>query len=114
MRKTSHTPGPWVAVETGDAGYAGDSGRFHIEERSTDAQWVIAATVGDVRSIAGEEAANARLIAAAPDMLLCTELLESLCAWLLHAFGPDSPAGKEAAFRAREARAALTKASAKS
>lgn len=35
------------------------------------------------------------------------ELLESLCAWLLHRFGPGSPEGKEAEFRLARALAAL-------
>lgn len=34
-------------------------------------------------------------------------LLNSLCAWLLHRFGPDSPEGQEASFRAIAARNAL-------
>lgn len=36
-----------------------------------------------------------------------TVLLESLCTWLLHRFGPESPEGKEASFRLTKARAAL-------
>ncbi|WP_424140269.1 hypothetical protein [Roseomonas chloroacetimidivorans] len=56
--------------------------------------------------------ANARLIAASPDLHQCTELLDGLCAWLLHRFGPDSPEGREATFRQEKARAALARASA--
>ena len=37
-------------------------------------------------------------------------LLESLCAWLLHRFGPDTPEGREAQFRLAKARAAIAKA----
>lgn len=48
-----------------------------------------------------------RLIAAAPSLVEAVKLLESLCAWLLNAFGPDSPAGKEAQFRLEAARTAL-------
>lgn len=44
------------------------------------------------------------------DLLQSAILLESLCTWLLHAYGPDSPAGKEAQARVQQARAAIRKA----
>lgn len=42
-----------------------------------------------------------------PECYECAVLLESLCAWLLHRFGPDSPEGQEAAFRLTKALAAI-------
>lgn len=37
----------------------------------------------------------------------CAVLLDSLCAWLLHRFGPETPEGREALARQHIARAAL-------
>jgi len=61
MSETSHTPGPWEAAERGDyADFDGDSRVILGDDRRI-------AVVQDSGSI--EDAANARLIAAAPDML---------------------------------------------
>lgn len=57
-----------------------------------------------------EKIASTRLISAAPDLYHCADLLESLCAWMLHRFGPDTPEGNEASFRLTAARAAIAKA----
>ncbi|WP_343518126.1 hypothetical protein [Sphingomonas sp.] len=77
------TPGPWEAVPAGADGYCGDTGRYHIEERGTDAQWVIAATVGNVNALKADEWANAQLIASAPDLL-------AACRWAESALAPFS------------------------
>lgn len=42
----------------------------------------------------------------------CAELLESLCAWMLHRFPTESPEAKEASFRYQKALAALRAAEA--
>lgn len=68
--ETKHTPGPWGAEPMED----GCSVAYRINDASG---YEVAVTSG--RDSDGEEAANARLIAAAPDMLaalcsLCNEL----------------------------------------
>ena len=60
--------------------------------------------------VSGIDNADACLIAAAPESHECTVLLDSLCAWLLHRFGPDSPEGREASARQAKARIAIAKA----
>jgi hypothetical protein len=49
------------------------------------------------------EAAEAELAKARE----AAQLLDTLCSWLLHRFGPDTPEGMEATFRQAKARAAL-------
>ena len=57
-----HTPGPWKAIKRG----VNDEHVILPSERHRSAEsWYIASTTGNVP----EDAANARLIAAAPDML---------------------------------------------
>lgn len=58
-----HTPGPWVAKFAGDRGV---EGRYDID--ATNGIF-IAETLGGMSGGCGEQAANARLIAAAPEML---------------------------------------------
>jgi hypothetical protein len=90
------TPGPWVALRNNVIVARGTGGnqRNLFEPCWTDTQG----------------RADGRLAAAAPELHQSATLLESLCTWLLHAHGPDSPTGKEAQFRLTQARAALTKA----
>jgi hypothetical protein len=68
MSKPMHTPGPWSLTGPRFAGYdvhAGVvSGKFNIENRVASV---------DARSSANETSANARLIAAAPDLLEACE-----------------------------------------
>lgn len=61
-----HTPGPWVA---GEPDWCGD---YTIE--SDKAPWAIAAVISNFRTPAVVEA-NARLIAAVPDLLEALRLL---------------------------------------
>jgi hypothetical protein len=66
--KTQHTPGPWTPHK--DA-----SPRIHWVEADNRHQFTIIRHLGD----AGEAAANAQLIAAAPDMLAALQsALDSL------------------------------------
>jgi hypothetical protein len=62
---SGHTPGPWIAEE--DETVDSDGTQFE-----SAFPWLIEAgtcTVAGVSGIGGEAAANARLIAAAPDLL---------------------------------------------
>ncbi len=96
---TKHTPGPWRVNAGNETEIM--AARFNVAR----------AHCGGAYGIKLPEAeSNARLIAAAPDLLACAELLDGLCAWLLHCHGPDSPEGKEAQFRLTAARAAIEKA----
>ena len=72
-----HTPGPWV-VET-----AGDEFRVATSERSFDGSTVgyrIATIVDTALWVYPEHRANARLVAAAPELLGALEALEAACA----------------------------------
>ena len=77
-------------------------------------------TIAEVRmgsdDVDGDFEANAQLIALAPTLAALVlearealELTESLCAWLLHRFGPGSPEGKEASCRLAKVRTTLAK-----
>lgn len=65
---TNHTPGPWTIEETGQGFPEIVSGKYHI-----------ALSGGSVRFSTSEAMANARLIAAAPDLL---DALWHIAAWL--------------------------------
>lgn len=73
-QRTEHSAAPWIVIEVHDNtdSYVPGEGRFHIQDGS-DEGWVVAATIGDVSSVARHEHANARLIAAAPDLLAALE-----------------------------------------
>jgi hypothetical protein len=104
------TPGPWAHREGGS--YCGDTGRYEI--LSDDDGWVVASTIGDVSDLYPQEEANARLMAAAP------ELFEALDDILIHCLADieaeeqrDEPNERAlAVYRARRDRAnvALAKA----
>ena len=111
-----HTPEPWVVGNGGHSHGAefelrgGDDDEIYI----TGFQWASPGDpeVGSMPSYS-QARANVVLCAAAPDLLQSAKLLEGLCAWLLHAHGPDSPSGKEAQFRLAQVRAAIAKATGK-
>lgn len=93
MSEAKHTPGPWQACDVGD--YSDYDGRCRVI-LGNDLR--IAVVLGDH----DESAANARLIAAAPDLLEELEDMVSLVEYLMN----DSYDNKETA----EARAAIAKA----
>jgi hypothetical protein len=63
VMNTKHTPGPWLFVESRDVWSDADS----REEREDASPWCIATV--HAREDKAVRAANARLIAAAPDLL---------------------------------------------
>ena len=93
MSEAKHTPGPWQACDVGD--YSDYDGRCRVI-LGNDLR--IAVVLGDH----DESAANARLIAAAPDLLEELEDMVSLVEYLMN----DSYDSKETA----EARAAIARA----
>lgn len=109
----AHTPGPWTADEHADSedrGYLADddSGHFNIRSAGPLA-WVIAVTIGDVAVPKRDEKANARLIAAAPDLLeACDEALNVLIGCCVPAGGADDR--KHILDAKAQLRAALAKA----
>ncbi len=73
-----HTPGPWIVVYRAEQDGKGGSSQFSIEANISPAMKKIIAEVG--RWGTDENEANARLIAAAPDLLLELESLLG-CFW---------------------------------
>lgn len=104
----AHTPAPWeissVSQDTGAIGIAKD--RILIAEAHNGYSFMDVVR-GDHPEM---QRANARLIAAAPDCYECTVLMESLCVWLMHRFGPGTPEWREAQFRLDKARGVVAKA----
>ena len=97
---SAHTPGPWVKRDGEVLGSNGKRVRFG------HSGFALA-----LESNPGAEAmANTAVAMAAPELKQSAELLESLCLWLLHRFGPVSPEGREAEFRLEQARNAIAKA----
>ena len=60
--KTTHTPGPWLLVEQGDA-------NEYAVLTPDKKEWVIAFRLNPGLPIYAQEKANAKLIAAAPELL---------------------------------------------
>ena len=71
-----HTPGPWMIYDDGDDEDSSDIINVWIDDRDGGEKYDIAAMLLD-RPV-GERKANARLIAAAPDLLAA---LEGLVGW---------------------------------
>jgi hypothetical protein len=90
---SAHTPGPWTAQAW-----------QHVTAHNADGFSVI---VADVKYVAGETDANARLIAAAPDLL---EALSDLLDYAKH--GDRSGKGRSIGDVKRDARAAIARATA--
>ncbi len=98
---TKHTPGPWTIGRIGD----GTEHTAPIEGAGTTVGYVEMHSFDDDETTTPEQAANARLIAAAPD------LLEALRALLDASPGPDKGYVSTPYFEARQsARAAIAKA----
>ena len=69
----AHTPGPWVASRDTyrDRAHRRDAVAAWVERREADDLWIVEAGDGSSVLVGGE--ANARLIAAAPDLLAACE-----------------------------------------
>lgn len=61
-----HTPGPWIAIESSDKR---EDGYIREETKTEDGRQVAVAQVARAARPFSEYRANARLIAAAPDLL---------------------------------------------
>lgn len=90
MIDTKHTPGPW---------------KFDKELTSRSGEWLIAMDAGDkgrgiaiaeTRVATGAELANARLIAAAPELLEALQRLSAQCERLRMAWQLESDAERTA------------------
>ena len=68
--KTKHTPGPWLLVEQGDA-------NEYAVLTPDKKEWVIAFRLNPGRPIYAQEKANAKLIAAAPELLEALQNIEN-------------------------------------
>ena len=80
MSHAEFTPGPWEVVEN-DGAYMNhpEMGAIRIEERDTVHEMVLAVVITDCPLLVEAGAANARLIAAAPDGYnLAVEILRAL------------------------------------
>ena len=102
-----HTPGPWTSVPNG--GDDPDERALFVGKNDAYGDFTV---IADCRSkfvageIGGDEASNARLIAAAPELLTA---LEEIVSWGEQATGNSMDAGN-ARECARIARAAIAKA----
>lgn len=98
--KARHTPGPWSFIASPNC--------WSVLQVGSSGRWVIAGgTAWAIPGRQSEAEANARLIAAAPDML---DALISCFTYL--SFIPESAAGgdDDAVMLAKRARAAIAKA----
>jgi len=96
---TQHTPGPWNVGDDSPNEYEGPT----IENIDTV---VAVIPIDDINDSSPEERANARLIAAAPDLLdACQHLLEMVAECQLNGVLPDAKK-----WPAAQAAAAITKA----
>jgi hypothetical protein len=101
--QTGHTPGPWRI---------GGTNPNHSAKVYGSDDWLVADTCGIKTRSAEEEAANARLIAAAPDLLAAVTMCEAVLAEH-EQYDPDpdddcAPSREHVA--AEACRAAMTKA----
>jgi hypothetical protein len=71
---SEHTPGPWVSRDVGDDQDA-DFGQWVVEIPETAGNTVIRLWFGDMESNTGEDIANARIVAASPDLLAACEAI---------------------------------------
>lgn len=92
----THTPGPWEYVPDEDI-----PGHREPDRVKAGKYWILQ-TNSSVSYVSNETTANARLIAAAPDLLAALELLVSDCA--------DYPAWERPCMAVDHARAAIRKA----
>jgi hypothetical protein len=65
---TGHTPGPWIAFESKQ-----DKGTIYIQKQINEDRVFPAWAIAQIPSYQANDPANARLIAAAPDLLAALE-----------------------------------------
>ena len=97
--KTQHTPGPWIV-----GGPVNDIGDFRIFSETKQDTLYCTVEVGWGSQAKEIAAANARLIAAAPDLL---EALQAITAGVIEGLNSE---GDYMHARVKEARAAIAKA----
>ena len=81
-QSSKYTPGPWKAAMIGD--YPGPGGKFTVCQDTNDIRTMVCEMPHSAISGHGVREANARLIAAAPEML---EALEAVKRW--EEYDPD-------------------------
>ncbi len=69
MYSPKHTPGPWVTGENDWRVIIGQSTRFYTPEFDPEARFLVGVATVDRSDSEAEDLANARLIAAAPELL---------------------------------------------
>ena len=83
-KTTAHTPGPWTATRLSSNGLDKGIRIWHGRQQGYETDMNIASiTWNQVEARPEEAAANARLIAAAPDMLVALTKIEKLSANVL-------------------------------
>lgn len=98
---SKHTPGPWLIADNGTFVYALGNG-------GTNVFWADVQSAGSERAFLSEKRANARLIAAAPELLeALTDALKYYDAWLANT---DVTPNESLQAWTSKARAAITKA----
>jgi len=93
---SAHTPGPWHAgIGNGEGSIFSDSGRTRLEDGGTTLYPICSYNRG---WNADEDAANARLVAAAPDLLEALRATLRCLEWheQRHGVGMDAKAVKDA------------------
>lgn len=96
MESSTHTPGPWLTARTSE----GEGYVLSVRHQSGGTQHAIAAVWDDNSLGLAEGIANARLIAAAPDLLdVCQKVSEA--ARLAGTLGPLAQAARAAIAKAR-------------
>jgi hypothetical protein len=96
----AHTPGPWILAKGHRGLYGAGPDNAVLDYAHYEGMWLASPN----------EVPNARLIAAAPELLEVARLLESLCVWMLRRYPSNSPEFAEALSRHKFAAAAIAKA----
>lgn len=100
IERAAYTPGPWSIREYGD----GDS---LVVENAPNWRICFMATPGESPGAMAKIEANARLIAAAPDLLEALEAMIASCACHRAAFCPACNAGRAAIAKATQPERAI-------
>ena len=102
MTETAHTPGPWVVVKDRNKVrriFAGEGGP-QVATASVFANWMPVERSADAHAVAD---ANARLIAAAPDLLEALQSAQESIATFIGVHGYPSDSGARDVLREVEA-----------